>query len=237
MTTPAGLLPVQIPALLAIQKQIQGDERLEAAVGRSRRSTRKPRGDGHLRRAEILAAAERIFVVDGYEGATIRRIAEEVGVSSTALYMHFRDKSCILLEICQAALEGLLQRTREIADRPRDAVSRVKLMLDSYMRFGLANPNAYRLVYIEGRPESSQWDEQISEVSAQCYQAFAGVVREIAGEGRLRTLDPDTAAQAMWTACHGTVSLIITRPGFEWRPHDEILQATLDGMFHGLVSD
>src|SRR5580704_17835253 len=53
------------------------------------RSARKAKGDGHLRRAEILQAAELIFVRDGYQGATIRKIAEEVGVSSTALYMHF----------------------------------------------------------------------------------------------------------------------------------------------------
>ena len=70
----------------------------------TRRSARKAKGDGHLRRAEILEAAERIFVAEGYEGATIRKIADEVGVSSTALYMHFQDKSCILLEICDAGV-------------------------------------------------------------------------------------------------------------------------------------
>ena len=45
------------------------------------RASRKPKGEGHARRGEILAAAERIFVERGYEGATIRKIAEEVGLS------------------------------------------------------------------------------------------------------------------------------------------------------------
>ena len=49
------------------------------------RSQRKPKGEGYARRAEILAVAERIFVEHGYEGATIRKIADEVGLSSTAL--------------------------------------------------------------------------------------------------------------------------------------------------------
>ena len=71
-----------------------------------RRSARKAKGDGHLRRAEILEAAERIFVAEGYDGATIRKIADEVGVSSTALYMHFQDKGAILLEICEATLKA-----------------------------------------------------------------------------------------------------------------------------------
>ena len=75
-----------------------------AALEKPQRSARKAKGHGHLRRAEILEAAERIFLAEGYQGATIRKIADEVGVSSTALYMHFRDKDQILLEICDGAM-------------------------------------------------------------------------------------------------------------------------------------
>ena len=80
---------------------------MEAVLSKPVRSARKAKGDGHLRSIEILEAAERIFVADGYEGATIRKIADEVGVSSTALYMYFQDKSQIMLEICVHALEEL----------------------------------------------------------------------------------------------------------------------------------
>ena len=88
------------------------------------KSARKAKGDGHLRRDEILEAAERIFVAEGYEGATIRKIADEVGVSSTALYMHFRDKDEILHEICLGALQAAAaaeQRDRRAAARCGDA--------------------------------------------------------------------------------------------------------------------
>src|SRR5580704_17149160 len=111
------------------------------------RSARKAKGDGHLRRAEILQAAERIFVRDGYQGATIRKIADEVGVSSTALYMHFRDKDDILLEICAGAVGALLALNTEIAARPSCPIEKVRLMLDAYMRFGLENPNTYWLTF------------------------------------------------------------------------------------------
>src|SRR5438132_8367673 len=96
----------------------------------TRKTARKAKGDGHLRRAEILEAAERIFVAEGYEGATIRKIADEVGVSSTALYMHFHDKACILLEICQNTFQVLLARNAEIAGRPLDPVVRTRMILE-----------------------------------------------------------------------------------------------------------
>ena len=204
----------------------------------TRKTARKAKGDGHLRRAEILEAAERIFVAEGYEGATIRKIADEVGVSSTALYMHFPDKACILLEICQNTFQGLLARNAEIAARPVDPVVRTRMMLESYVRWGIEHPNAYQLVYVARSPSTlAPLPEATARLSQQCYDVFAGVVQEIAAQGRLRTGDGHSAAQALWMSCHGVVALFTSRPNFSWAPADEITRVTLEGLLHGLVVD
>lgn len=204
----------------------------------TRKTARKAKGDGHLRRQEILEAAERIFVAEGYEGATIRKIADEVGVSSTALYMHFQDKACILHEIVEGTLSQLLERNTEIAGRPLDAVVRTRMMLDAYMRWGLEHPNAYQLVYCA--PSAASTDpapERTTELSGKCYEAFSGVVREVAASGRLRMGAADSAAQALWMACHGVVALLIVRPNFDFADAEELMHIALDGMLHGLVID
>jgi len=206
------------------------------AATTTRRSARKAKGDGHLRRAEILDAAERIFIAEGYDGATIRKIADEVGVSSTALYMHFQDKGCILLEISDRTLNLLLERNREIAAKPLDPVVRVRMMLEAYMRWGMEHTNAYQLVYSAPRPRG-MWPENTVDLSTQCYEIFSGVVREIAAIGRLRTGSADSAAQALWMSCHGVVALLIVRADFKWAPHDELISVTLDGLLNGLVTD
>jgi AcrR family transcriptional regulator len=202
------------------------------------KSARKAKGDGHLRRAEILEAAERIFVAEGYEGATIRKIADEVGVSSTALYMHFSDKDQILLEICTQAMEQLLGINSEISARPIDSVARVRMMLEAYVRFALENPNAYSLVFCSS-PVAASMRKQVAtlEIGSNCFDRFVGVVREIAAEGRLRQGDARTAAQALWAACHGMVALIITKPDFDWSPPDELMHVMIDGLLYGLVAD
>jgi AcrR family transcriptional regulator len=213
---------------------------LSVAAITPRRSARKAKGDGHLRRAEILEAAERIFVAEGYEGATIRKIADEVGVSSTALYMHFPDKGCILFEICERALRLLYERNSEIAALPLDPVVRVRMMLEAYMRWGLGHPNAYQLVY-SGKPMAQlglgPWPEDTRDLSTQCFDIFRGVVREIAAAGRLRSGGAESAGQALWMACHGIVALRASRPNFGWVDSDELIQVTLDGLLNGLVVD
>ena len=209
-----------------------------AVANATRKTARKAKGDGHLRRAEILEAAERIFVAEGYDGATIRKIADEVGVSSTALYMHFADKACILHEIVEGVLSQLLARNTEIAAKPLDPVVRTRMMLDAYMHWGLEHANAYQLVYCAQSHETADPSpERTSDLSKQCYEAFSGVVREIAALGRLRTGTGDSAAQALWMACHGVVALLISRPNFEWADREELMQVTLDGLLNGLVID
>jgi AcrR family transcriptional regulator len=203
-----------------------------------RRSARKPRGHGHSRRGEILDAAERLFISEGYEGATVRKIADAVGVSSAALYIHFADKAAILREISRRAFELLLVRNREIAARPLEVTVRIRQMLEAYMRWGLEHPNAYQLVYSAPRPLSAaSLPEETADLSSQCYETFADLVREVAAQGRLRVEAVDCAAQVFWMGCHGLVALLCARPAFDWADAEALIATTLDALMRGLIAD
>lgn len=201
------------------------------------RSARKAKGEGHLRRAEILASAERIFIDCGYEGATIRRIAEEVGVSSTALYMHFRDKSEILREICGGQLALLIEVDGDLLRREMDPVLRVRRMLEAYIAFGREHPNAYRLVFC-APPGHVERQDEISGLGRETYDLFREAVARIAAADRLRGRDVDVSAQVAWAAVHGVISLTLTltRPQFKWADPAALDAVALDAVFDGLTT-
>lgn len=205
-----------------------------AAADRPGRSARKPRGEGHARRAEILAAAERIFVEHGYQGATIRKIADEVGVSSTALYMHFREKGEILEEICKGAFERLTEANQRIMASLAPPEVRVRRLLEAYMAFGFDNPNAYRLVYCTRPAEARGPQGAGQDLGRQLFKGFEAVVTEVEAAGRL-TIGAPVAAQVLWAGVHGLVSLIITKPYFEWEDQQVLATATLDALLKGLL--
>ena len=198
------------------------------------RSARKPKGEGHARRGEILEAAQRIFVECGYEGATIRKIADEVGVSSTALYMHFRDKAEILHEICETAFQQLLEVDLSIIERPLPAGEKVRAILEAYMTFGFENPNAYRLVFLTRPQEAEEAQSVAQRLGREVFDRFEACVNELADEGRLKST-PTIAAQTLWAGCHGIVALMITKPYFDWAPRESLAQTMLDTLFEGLV--
>lgn len=206
-----------------------------SADAKPTRSARKPKGEGHARRGEILAAAERIFVDCGYEGATIRKIADAVGVSSTALYMHFRDKSEILSQICEAAFEQLMDLTNEIAALDVPADERVRRHLQAYVAFGFAHPNTYRLVYCT-RPQEADHGAQLAaqRLGGELFERFRAPVRQLAADGRLK-VDPEVAAQTLWAGVHGVVALILTKPYFPWVEREQLSGAMLDALFEGLI--
>lgn len=206
-----------------------------SAVSTSSRSNRKPKGEGHSRRGEILAAAERIFVEFGYEGATIRKIAEEVGLSSTALYMHFADKGEILQEICREAFEALIASTEVLASEDGPPEVRLRGMINAYVDFGFANPNAYRLIYLTRPVEARDGAQTLAqELGFSVFSAFEGVVAQTVASGRM-TGDPSAIAQSIWAAAHGVVSLMITKTYFPWADRQLVVDTTLDAVFAGLL--
>jgi len=199
------------------------------------RSARKPKGEGHARRGEILAAAEQIFVECGYEGATIRKIADAVGVSSTALYMHFRDKSEILARICEAAFDQLMVLSDEIAALDIPPEERIRRHLEAYVEFGFAHPNTYRLVYCTRPQEADHGARLVAQnLGASLFDRFRDPVRRLAEEGRL-AVDPEVAAQTLWAGVHGVVALILTKPYFPWVEREQLSRAMLDALFEGLI--
>ena len=81
------------------------------------------------RRQQILAGARACFARHGYEGATVRRLEEEIGLSRGAIFHHFRDKESLFLAVAEddaaamvatVARNGLVQVMRDLLDRAAD---------------------------------------------------------------------------------------------------------------------
>jgi AcrR family transcriptional regulator len=198
------------------------------------RSARKARGFGHQRRLEILAAAERIFVAYGYDGATIRKIAAEVGVSPTALYMHFADKHAMLMEIGGNAADRLAAEASAIAAQAADPVERLRGILATHIRFALKNPTAYRIVFCEGARDPDRAD-LARDMSRGYYKVLSGVTAELETGGRLLNGKARVIAQVLFMACHGLVSQINLNPGADFAPASALSIAMLDGLVRGHV--
>lgn len=70
------------------------------------------------KRDELLAAAARLLVIDGYEATSMSRLAQHAGVAPNTLYWYFRDKDELLVAVADRYFQALLHEHASLADRP-----------------------------------------------------------------------------------------------------------------------
>jgi AcrR family transcriptional regulator len=191
-------------------------------------------------RTRILDAARELFANEGVESVTMRRIADRIEYSPTAIYFHFRDKEALLAELCDCDFRSFAHGFIEIA-QIADPVERLRAAGRAYVSFGLHNPSHYRLMFMT--PKSTE-ASTIAKGNPEedSYAFLKGIVSELMKQGRFRDdiTDVDLAAQVMWSAMHGLVSLEIAKckdEWVEWRPIEERAQTVSDMMIRGLLKD
>src|SRR5258708_1190957 len=196
---------------------------------------RKARQKRFLRQ-EIMDAASELFVRDGYESVSMRRIADKIEYSPTTIYIYFKDKAELLEQVCKETFSRLVQRVRKITEQPGDPVERLKRGLVAYIEFGLQNPHHYRATFMMPLPETFD-KRKYHEQDSPGMQAFAFLTRGLADcikAGKLPAMNVEVASQTLWAGIHGITSLLITHDTFPWAGREKVIHSTVDTLVAGL---
>lgn len=200
-------------------------------------SSRKCKGKGYERREEILAVAQRLFLEEGYAKTTIRRIAAELGLCSTVLYLHFPDKGAILEEICANTFAELTRECQSIRASGHDAVTNLYQAASSYIRFGLEHPHEYLLTFNqpgrEGHP--AQCPPPDGDPGWRSYTSFRALVEDVVTARPAGQASADALTQCLWAGMHGLVVLLLAKPGFCWADRDDLIQKHVALLCEGLL--
>lgn len=131
-------------------------------------STRRER-ESEQTRLLIMEAASDLFVNEGYNAVSVRKIAARAGISHGTIYIHFRDKDDLLYQVSEEQFRRLLDRLRRLP-RSRDVLRRLHDALIEVIEFGIAHPNDYQLMMgfraaVAGQQSSDQWGPQAEQVA------------------------------------------------------------------------
>lgn len=163
-------------------------------------------------RAELLAAAHQLVREEGYEGLTIRKLAERVGYAPMSVYSYFADKDEILLAVAEDAFATLARRVASRqSDNPLESIRRG---LHEYVAFALENPNEYVTVFMT--PKAHLHEEETFDTlkkSNPCLNLLLSQIAAAVSRGQMKG-DVFAIATMLWSAIHGAVSLLITFPKF-----------------------
>lgn len=150
------------------------------------RSSRMPRSE---RRAQLLEAAQAVFVQSGYHAAAMDEIADRAGVSKPVLYQHFPGKLDLYLALLDTHCDTLEQLVRRaLGTDAGDNESRVRATVAAYFDFVTREDAAFRMVFESDLTSVPQVRSRLDAVELACAEAIAEVIAEDTGADDERAL-------------------------------------------------
>lgn len=161
--------------------------------------------DTEQTRQQILDAASELFIQDGYDAVSVRKIAARAKLSHGTIYIHFKDKDDLLYQASEEQFTRLMSRLRRLP-RTREPLQRLADGLLEAMRFGLEHPNEYQLMMglktTFGGPKSvNQWGPSADQVGG----FFTDLLDECVRTGAIAEGDRDLDETMLIGMMHGVV--------------------------------
>lgn len=189
---------------------------MTAAPRSDRRSPARHRarkGEGTRLRQQIIAAAHQLLLERGSVAAvSIRDVAERVGVTPPAIYLHFEDKERLFYECCRQGFELFAARLVPVLSSGGSPIERIKRIGEEYVAFGLDHPQQYRVLFGGSVPSGVSESDLPNDPGHQVLAGLVALVAEAAAAGEIRPeLEPTATAAALWGVVHGAVHVILIR--------------------------
>jgi AcrR family transcriptional regulator len=175
---------------------------------------RNPRGQGErLREALIEAAIELLADLQDIEALSVRAVTARVGVTPTALYLHFADKDELLEAVKARCFEELRSYVLAAVEQHADSSPRTQLeqIVQAYIQLAAALPGYYRVLFHTrpgqqpkktGLPSNLQ-ELEWSDIGTEAFGDLVRGVERCLAPGR----DPLPVAVMIWAGEHGYASL------------------------------
>jgi len=156
---------------------------------------------GNGTRTALIEAAARLIATEGGAGLTLRRVADEVGTSTMAIYTHFGGMPELRRAVRREGFARLAARAAQVRESD-DPVADLAVLGREYYEHAMTNPHLYRVMFMEEPLDAADADARSETFGA----LVAGVERCIAA-GRFAPADATDLATQFWALGHGVVAL------------------------------
>ncbi len=158
-------------------------------------------------REKILTSACELYLQDGLDGFSMRKLARTVGVTAPALYRHYDSREAVLIDVVREAhrafsaylYRGLEGRTPE---------ERLDRACEGYVDFALRHPRWYQVIFTASQHLGvDELPEDVRNQGCAVHQFWGDRLRECMDAGLLKRGDPKEVGLTMWAHIHGLITL------------------------------
>lgn len=144
--------------------------------------TPSPR-DSEAKLQHILLHSARVFAERGFEGASMRDISRETGVSLSGLYYYFESKQKLLYLIQNNAFTLIMQRLQKRLEGIRDPEQRLRVLVQNHIEYFLSHPNEMKVLSHEEEALDSPYSEEVAAIKRRYYTLAREIFDGLAAKG------------------------------------------------------
>ena len=147
---------------------------------------RAPESRYDRRLAEILTHATEVFCEKGYEGASMRDLSRESGMSLAGLYYYFESKERLLYLIQKHTFTTIVQRLKARLETVADAEERIRIFILNHLEYFLANQAAMKVLSHEDEVLKNDFGSQVAAIKREYYRICVGLLDDLKRERGLQ---------------------------------------------------
>jgi AcrR family transcriptional regulator len=185
-------------------------------------------------RQAILDAAAALFAEHGYQGFSLRQVAERIGYSATTIYHHFDSKDDLLFTVADEGFTRFGTLLLAAAEGVAEPLARLEAVGRAYVEFGLTYPHYYELMFIERADFMLGYRAGERKPRLGSLDVVGQTIQEGIDQGTFRPGAAATYANALWSAVHGVVALHIAMPASDRAQSEATADAVLKILIAGL---
>lgn len=195
----------------------------------------KPRGRPSLsdqardaKRAEIKSIALRLFLEEGFESVSMRRLGKEVGMTPMALYRYFPSKLDILSDLWGYIIGLAFKEVINSSSQPQNPKDRLRRICITYVEYWQENPDHYHLVFMSSGVSTSTVKSFVgqNDITAM-YEIFFVCVAELRLEPR-SSASVKRATDGLLCHLHGIMHSLITMQGYPWTNNKALVEDAVE---------
>ncbi|MEM6964302.1 MAG: TetR/AcrR family transcriptional regulator [Bacteroidota bacterium] len=158
----------------------------------------------------ILDAAGELFVANGYESTTLRKIAAKVEINPATIYNYYKSKEEIFFALQKRAFSKFYEEFADVRKSDARGIVKLRKMGRKYVNFALKNQNIYELMFIMKNPmRAAEEHDPTWEIGGKNYELLKETLQECIEEDSVKFRDVESGAFMIWSMIHGLVSLVI----------------------------
>lgn len=180
-------------------------------------------------RDRILGAAARLYALKGYEGTSMREIADAAAVTKPLIYYHFESKQSLFSSLLRESLASCRGKGEEILDRESSCAEKLRFFLQTHVEIARERPAVYAFAYhVLTMSETLPLGFDYKAEGRAIFQGLVALIEEGQRRGEFRPADARAVA-AMPIAAMGLYASAALSGDIDGIPHG------LEGSFYELL--